>query len=569
MKKYVFVVLLALFITIKSAAAAITAEVSGDTQPLGQAFTLTLTADENVSSSPDLSVLNQNFKVYSTSISRQNYIINGKASATTVWQIGLIALTAGEQEIPAIKVGNESSSPLKITITDGFVETSTPKKAPLQQEGMYKLQAEVINPEKPYYVQQQINYEVVLTDNGSIISGNPQFADTNSDWIIVSLGNPQISTVKAKNGQMAREVTFKYAIFPQKSGKLQMPAVWFDGYAQGKGNSLNTLLNQDIFKLAINTPSLFGLETPVSLKADSQEINILPVPADYSGKWWLPAQKVELSADWIGEKPEFKSGEPVSRLITLKASGVTENQLPEINFKSAEWIKQYPERSSRQGKIVAGTPVAEQTVVNVYVPDKSGKLILPEIAVDWYNTTSGRIEKAVIPAEEITVSSNGTKAPIVTKPAKAEAPLPSVPEPQPVPLYVYIAIAFVGGLILGFVLFKCRFTSIVKPQCEPRAYPDFLIKKAYTADFRGLRDGLISWATGFYPEKPINNLKDVANAAADSEFSSVIDVILAKLYNPHDESMWNPKDFTAALKRVIKQKKRQKSKSNTLPPLYE
>lgn len=569
MKKYVFMVLLALFITFKSAAAAITAEVSGDTQPLGQAFILTLTADENVSSSPDLSVLNQNFKVYSTSVSRQSYIINGKASATTVWQIGLIALTAGDQEIPAIQVGNESSSPLKITITDDIVEDSTPQKAPLQQEGGYKLQAEVINPEKPYYVQQQINYEVVLTDNGSIISGNPQFADTNSDWIIVSLGNPQISTVKAKNGQMAREVTFKYALFPQKSGNLRIPAVWFDGYAQGKGNSLNELFNQDIFKLALSAPSLFGLETPVSLKADSQEINILPVPADYSGKWWLPAQKVELSADWIGEKPEFKVGEAVSRLITLKASGVTENQLPEINFKSAGGIKQYPEQPSRQGKLVAGTPIAEQTVVNVYVPDKSGKLILPETTVDWYNTATGRIEKATIPAEEIMVAPDGTKAPVVTKPAQAKAPLPSVPEPQPVPLYVYIMIAFAGGLILGFVLFKCRFTRIVKPQCETRAYPDFLIKKAYAADFRGLRDGLISWATGFYPEKPINNLKDVANAAADSELSSTIDVILAKLYNPHDESLWNPKDFTVALKRVIKQKKRQKSKSNTLPPLYE
>lgn len=569
MKKYVFVVLLALFITIKSAAAAITAEVYGDTQPLGQAFTLTLTADENVSSSPDLSVLNQNFKVYSTSISRQNYIINGKASATTVWQIGLIALTAGEQEIPAIKVGNESSSPLKITITDGFVETSTPKKAPLQQEGMYKLQAEVINPEKPYYVQQQINYEVVLTDNGSIISGNPQFADNNSDWIIVSLGNPQISTVKAQNGQTAREVTFKYALFPQKSGKLQIPAVWFDGYAQGKGNSLNELLNQDIFKLAINAPSLFGLETPVSLKADSQDINILPVPADYSGKWWLPAQKVELSADWIGEKPEFKVGEAVSRLITLKASGVMENQLPEINFKSAEGIKQYPEQPARQGKIAAETPIAEQTVVNVYVPDKSGNLILPEISVDWYNTASGKIEKAIIPAEKITVAPNGAEIPVnEQKPVKSAAPqLP--PQPQPVPLYVYIIIAFAGGLMLGFVLFKCRFASAVKPQCETRAYPDFLIKKAYAADFRGLRDGLISWATGFYPEKPINNLKDVAAAAADAEFGKIIDIILAKLYNPNDESLWNPKDFTVALKRVIKQKKRQKTKSNTLPPLYE
>lgn len=567
MKKYIFLVLLTLFVTIKGAAAAITAEVSGDVQPLGKMFTLILTADENVSSSPDLSVLNQNFKVYSTSVSRQNYIINGKSSATTVWQIGLIALNAGEQEIPAIKVGNDSSNPLKITVTDGVVEDYVSKNAPQKERG-YKLQAEVINPDKPYYVQQQINYEVVLTDDGSIMSGNPQFADTNSEWIIVSLGNPQISMTKDQNGKTVRNVSFKYALFPQKSGNLHMPEVWFEGYAKGNGGTLNELFNNNIFDLAINTPSLFGLETPVSLKANSQAINILPVPADYSGKWWLPAQKVELAADWIGEKPEFKAGEAVSRLITLKAIGVTENQLPEINFKPEEGIKQYPEQPLRQGKLAGGTPIAEQTVVNVYVPEKSGKLILPEIAVDWYNTASGQIEKAVIPAEEITVAPNGVEKPMV-EPVETTNSLPSDSEPRPVPVYVYMLIAFAGGLILGFVLFKCRFSRVIKPQCEARIYPDFLIKKAYAADFRGLRDGLISWATGFYPEKPINNLQDVADAVGNAEFGALIKVILAKLYNPQNDALWNPKDFETALNGAIKQKKQKKSKDNTLPPLYE
>lgn len=568
MKKYIFYTLLMLFLTLKSAVASIVAEVSNSVQPLGQTFTLTLTADENISASPDLSVLNRNFKVYSTSVSRQNYIINGKSSASTVWQIGLIALNSGEQEIPAIKVGNESSNPLKITVTDGIVEDSAVKKASVKNG--YKLQAEPVNQNEKYYVQQQINYDVVLTDNGSIVSGNPQFVTDNSDWIILSLGNPQITNIKSQSGTALRQITFKYALFPQKSGTLRIPEVWFEGYAGNKDNSLSNLLNQDIFNLAINTPSLFGFETPVSLKADSQTINILPVPADYSGKWWLPAKQVELSAEWIGEKPEFKAGEAVSRLITLKASGVTENQLPEINFKPAEGIKQYPEQPSRQGKISGQMPMAEQTVVNVYVPDKAGKLVLPEISVDWYNTATQQVEKAVIPAEEISVAASGIVAKNIKKPTSELLPLEKpVPESQSIPVYVYVVIAFAGGLILGFVLFKCRFTRVIKPQCETRTYPDFLIKKAYASDFRGLRDGLISWATGFYPEKPINNLKDVADAADDEKFTALTEVILAKLYNPQDETLWNPKDFNTALKRIIKQKKQKKSKDNTLPPLYE
>lgn len=573
MKKYVFLVLM-LCAAFGDSFAAVTADVSSDRQASGRGFILTLTADEDVSASPDLSVLNKNFKIYSTSVSRQNYIVNGKSSATTTWKIGLTALNAGELEIPAIKVGNDSSSPLKITVTDDVVTPADDKNA--EELSEYKLQTEIVNPDNEYYVQQQINYNVILTDNGSIVNGAPQFADNNSDWIIKSLGNPQINTIKSASAQPLRQITFKYALFPQKSGDLSLPDIWFSGYAQGKGSSLSELLNQDIFSLAVNTPSLFGLEIPVNLKADMQNIKILPVPSDYSGAWWLPAKKVEIKAEWIGENRKFKVGEAVSRLITLQASGVTENQLPEISFKPVKGVKQYPERPLRQGEIIGNMPVAEQSVVNVYVPETSGKIVLPEISVDWYNTETKRFEKAVVPSEEIEVMAakvDNEMTNIVQTPSKAPAVnTESLPTKADNNIYGYLTAAFLGGLILGFILFKTLFKKNIvhnMPQCGVRASSAFLIKKAYASDFRGLRDGLILWATEFYPEKAINNLQDIATASGDENFRNIMNVIVAKLYNPNDESLWNPKDFEVALKRVIKQKKHRRREDNTLPPLYE
>ena len=69
MKKLLIWVMFLLSLSLNCQAANITAKVNRSPVPLGEVFTLTLTADESVNATPDLSVLENNFKVYSTSVS--------------------------------------------------------------------------------------------------------------------------------------------------------------------------------------------------------------------------------------------------------------------------------------------------------------------------------------------------------------------------------------------------------------------------------------------------------------------------------------------------------------------
>lgn len=587
MKKLLILVMFLLSVSLNCEAANITAKVNRSPVPLGEVFVLTLTADESVNATPDLSVLENNFKVYSTSVSRQNYIINGKSSASTSWQIGLIALNLGEQEIPSVSIGKDKSSPLKITVVDGNSIATNNQKAGGKQAKVspYYLSAKVVNQDIKYYVQQQIDYEVTLTDSGSLRGNEPAF-DINGadDWIIRGLGNPTVINKVDENGKPIRKITFKYALFPQKSGELTIPAVWFNGYTLNNDMSPEDIFNQDIFNISIRMPSLFGMDKPVSLRAPEQKINILPVPSGYKGSWWLPAQRVQLQSKWDKDITNLKAGEAISRTVTLEAVGVTENQLPEINFPSAAGLKQYPEKPELKGGLYNQNPAAQEKVVNVYIPEKAGKIIIPAIKVDWYNTQTQSFEQAELPAEEIEVlPGNGYAAvePQVTEQTKADPEQKSEPEnlapmkmPQPQAStksqygYFGLGLAFICGLLLGYLLLRHQNKNRAKPECDTRQYPSFLIKKAYQNDFRALRDGLISWATGFYDDKPINNLRDIAKAAGDEEFSRQMDIILTKLYNPKDEELWNAKVFADSLERVIKNKSKKTDKE-VLPQLYE
>ncbi len=594
-----------LFMTmIFNAAANITTSIDKTTIPLGEGFVLTLTADENLNDSPDLSVLQDNFKVYSTSVSRQNYIINGQSAASTTWQIGLIALKAGSQEIPAIAVGKSQTAPLKINVisagsdavstggegsTNLIPQESVPAGDTTQTAAKYNIESFISEPQKTYYVQQQIIYNVILTDDGSLTGGEPVFNKKEAgNWIIRNLGRPQ-TDIKTIEGRRIRKTTFKYALFAQKSGELQIPEVWFNGYALGaKPPSTFGVFDQDIFNFSINMPTLFDMDTPVTLKVPAKEIKILPVPVDYPGSWWLPAEKVSLKANWLDNQPKFKVGEAVSREVVLQASGVTETQLPDIQFPQSPAFRQYPEKSTRQTGLINGLPVAEVKAVNVYVPERSGRQLLPEIAVDWYNTRTGSFAKAVIPAEEINVELNPQADGIkeheettenqdiqayllsseeIRSPVSESSSVIKTASDKPIFLYFIIATVFAAGVLIGGLVFRRRpFGG--KPQCEMHQYPEYLIKKAYQNDFRSLRDGLVSWATGFYPEYRIENLKDVAKATNNEQFAKQIDVILAKLYNPQDETLWNPKIFSDILKVLVKNKKQTAGKNTPLPPLY-
>ncbi len=575
--------------TFHANAAEIRAEVNRSPAVLNEILMLTLSTDENITATPDLSVLEPDFKVYATSVSRQNYQVNGNAQTSVTWEIGLMPLRPGEQEIPAIRFGNDSSEPLKITVVENTADQVEGDTASATDLPDFTIAVKMDDSHLQRYVQQQIVYDVIITDAGGLQGGEPQFEDS-ADWMIKSLGQPEISMVN-ENGRRVRKISFKYALFPQKSGELKLPDVLFNGFAinHNAGNRFN-VFNDDLLGISLNMPSVFGSEIPVRLSASGVMIDILPPPAQYKGNWWLPAENVTLNARWIEANPLFKAGESYTREITLKAVGVAESQLPDIKLPQLPGWKQYPEKSLTKSVIENGLLTAVQTTKIVYIPQNTGVLTLPEISVEWFNVNNGKIEKTVLPATQIEVggtapflpqnltpSQSLTGAPTVTAPIIPAEGQAAVADPQSTPrrwrpkmtTSVLTALAFLAGFLLSYAVFKCRAVKGAKPLCETRRYPDFIIQKAYQNDFRSLRDALVSWATGAYPDNRISNLKDVAAAVDNPRFSEQIDVIIARLYNPEAQEIWNPKVFTDIFKEILKRKKKADKNRPPLPPLYE
>lgn len=572
MKKILLVMLFLFSFTYQAKAYNLKVEVDSSSIVAGQEFKLIITADENVSESPNISPLMSDFKVVSNSTSHRVFINNGNRSSTTEWIIGLIATREGKIEIPALKVGNFLTAPVKIN-----VESSSAVLPNDSKDFKYSISAKIASDKKSFYLQQEIPYWVTIIDNGHLQQITPHFEiESDDDWIIEGIGKPE-RKVETINGVKQSSVTLKYALFPQKSGKMKIPAVLFHGIASAPlSDSDLYAFGDEIVNINFSLPSIFNLSTQVNLFVPAKEIEIKPVPKTFRGNWWFPAENVKLSASWRDSDITFKEGDAFGREITLTAVGVLSNQLPKLHFVDTPYLKQYQQKGTTKEDVVNSQVVSIQKITNVYVPKKIGLIEIPEISVDWFNTTTGKMEKAVLPAETIMVEEN------FYEPLETEDEIPEKIKSDDSKIsnkiknfdsgllkYVLLIVAFLLGVLVCWFMLAFRCPKLDKPQCEMRRYPDFIIQKAYQNDYRSLRDALVSWATGYYVKNSINTLKDVAIAADDAEFSEQIEILQEKLYSADSQKNWNAKIFVKAFKRILKESNKKHKNNSPLPPLYD
>lgn len=555
--------------------------------PQGETFVLTLELiDGDDKGNPDLSVLDKDFIVYSVGTAFNYKYINGISSKSRQWQIALMPKNSGAIEIPSIQMDNLATQPITLNVIPANQALSAGQDTPNQpaqnaNRPKFDMVAKVENTNP--YVQQQIDYTITIYDTGGLQGDAPQFIDNGSnDWIIKSLGSPTIGS-KIVNGRSLREITFRYALFPQKSGTLKTPEVRFQGYYLTRSRGFNDPFD-DLFGGnlgGIGFADMFATRNPVLLTAAPQSIKVRPIPEENGTNWWLPAKQVALMAEWEPRQPQFKVGEAVSRTIYLKAVGVAENQLPDIRFAQTPNLKQYPDKAISSSGLENGQVVAVKKITNVYIPTTSGAQTIPEIALDWFNVQTNQMERAVLPAVNIEVMpsaglpSTQAKATQSSLPQADEALAPqqspmedlsdmSIPGGNSNMAYIIAIAAFLIGIIFSWLIFGRRRSNAD----EIKDYDKYIIKSLKHKDYRALRDGLVAWGRERWHNDKITNLKEVAKAAQDKEFGAYLDELGALLYAQTPQA-FNEKGFLKSFEKLRKAKIKSAKEEQPLPKLYK
>ncbi|MBP3545663.1 MAG: protein BatD [Alphaproteobacteria bacterium] len=570
MRKFWLILVVSLLFSLTARAESFVAKINRNPVPVGETFVLTLQYEGNPGTSqPELASLEKDFTIFSVGREYKSNTINGKTSRYYSWNVVMSPKKNGDIIIPSIAFKDLSTKPIRLKVANENAQgTNIPK---------FAIGRSISN--NTPLVQEQIIYTLVIKTTEQLQGNLPQFSDNgNKDWVIKQLDNPVV-TEEIDNGIEVKKIEIKYALFPQKSGKMTIPELRFNGYyvdenkvRNGYADMFNVWFDNSFTGIGGMNPAM----SSVNLVAQPVNVDVKPIPQVNNGYWWLPSTQVEISSDWDKQLPEFKVGESVNRKIILLAAGVTESQLPKLVFPEVRGIKQYPENPQTESVISEQNIISKMEINVVYIPDEGGRITIPEIVVPWYNVKTKKMEKAILPAMEVNVigqtvkpkakltqtDNNVTKNEDKIVPESAETGLPLKA------IIGLIALAFALGLGASYVLLKLQQSPTEKKEeSKKEVQPD--VKKAIKSrDLKNIRDEVILWAKNNNPDDVIRNLDDVADLYNDEELSYCLKQLTAKLYSSQ-QGEFDFQRLDKVMSALSKKNKGSKDKKSLLPELYK
>lgn len=401
------------------AATQLKASVDKNPAMYGEAIMLQLVLDEKVDAGAlDFAVLEADFRVTGPSVSQSMQIINGQSSQSTSWQLSLFPRRTGSLLIPAFKVGNLSSDPIRIEVQPA--SQAQGKGAELFLQNSFS--------SATVHVQQMLYYEIKIYFKGELQRGNlsqPELPGADVEQVGKDVENSEIV-----NGERYQTITRRYSVIPQKSGALSLKPPFFNGEMIDRDNSRY---------------DYFARTKAVSAEGQPLQLEVRPIP-DGQQQNWLASELVAMNDEWNPAGLTLVQGEPVTRTITLTAMDLADHQLPDLQLGTVPGAKIYPEQPQSRKAERKGRIVAQKVFSYAIIADKAGTLTLPEVRVRWWNTKTNQPDEAVLSAVTLQVEPNPQQPQQSDPVAAAETSAPDAAATAPVSDWYF---SYSSWLLLG------------------------------------------------------------------------------------------------------------------------
>lgn len=543
-------------------AATIRAAIDRNPVNMGDSFQLTLTADDTPDADPDLEPLSLDFDILNQTHSSQSSWINGQSSQKIEWIVQLMPKHTGSIVIPSIAFGSDKSQPLTVMVTQAAAN-------PVQTDAELFLKVEA-TPNDPY-VQGQVLYTLSFYRRVNISQARLDEPNL-QDALIQKMGEDSNFNTQV-NGVDYVVTERKYAIFPQKSGVFTIKPLALTAEVISQ--------RQPSFNGFFNSPSTHMQR----ITSNAITLNVRPAPAAAQSKHWLPAEELQIKQEWSGDIHAMRTGEPLTRTLSIVAKGATVGVIPELNKAVADpALKNYPDQPTIKELQKADGIYAIREEKIAFIASKAGTYQLPAIDIPWFNTKTQQMQVASIPATTLQVAA-GANSPVTPPPAHSQAPQQNVPNTPPAlnpvniqtsqasdnSLWLWVAL-FLGigwlSTLIYFLTGKRNAKSSLVTEKSP-AKPDFsqaLKQACQQNDPQAAKQALLQWGLSQYG---VNSLGAIAEQC-DSRLRDEILQLNHLLYAPDSlgTESWQGKRLYQAFTEQNVSQKLQRTPDEALEPLF-
>lgn len=557
-----------------------------------ETFQLIFSVDGEPDGNPDFSVLEQDFEVLGSSQSRNVSIINGRASRTTRYLVTVLPRRSGELTVPSVSFGKDRSPVLKLRVQD---VAAGQHPAPTATDDAVFLDVSA-DQSKPW-VQQQVILTVRIFSRvqwREASLSDPQFRG--GDMVVQKLGEDR-SYEAQRDGNSWQVIERRYALFPQKSGKLKMDPLSLNvrlPAGQKKQRSTFGSFNDPFFDDFFSSRSYRNKV----VRSKGLILDVQPVPAGLIGKHWLVAKNIRVEESWSDTPENLETGEPVTRTLTMVADGVTVGQLPDLEAPRIQGLRIYPDDPVNKEQATEDGIRSISSRKFAIIPTHPGNYQLPAVELKWWNSETDQEETARIAPRLLKVT--GAVQPPAT--GAGSIPVAATPNPveqdRPVPaagiasaaspvqvsgkdsintwLMLSTAVLLVLWLLTLVLLLRNRKQPAVTLSQENHPGPDLDMDSAWkqlnqavrSGDTLGVRAALLKLAPGLWPEHTPRSLEAMAERVEQPLSTELLN--LSRYLYASGNTEWDGKQIETGMQKVAKNGIRPKkhARNSALKPLY-
>ena len=373
---------------------------------------------------PDVSVLTREFNVTAGNTSTRTKIINGTQFSLTRWSYLLSPKKTGELTIPAILVRGELTVPIFIQVSD------LPEEIKKQNAEHATIELSVVGDELEPYVQQQIILSVKMLYDDTVTSGEASPIDVEN--AVVERFRDEQNSTEERDGRLYHVFEQRFVLSAEVSGELTISPLVFSGTlstSEGLNRKFESSFEERVRRMLEGTPlendpffmqENFNLDRgntgrPFAVESNSLTLNVKPRPTSIESTHWLPAEKVELVDSWAEQLPDIRAGQPVQRSITIRTRGLVASQIPELSLETPTGARMYVEPRSARTPTDSRSINGEREHLITYIADAAGELVVPAVAIDWWDVKLDRAAIAELEAIDLNVLAAPSSVPGVTQ----------------------------------------------------------------------------------------------------------------------------------------------------------
>ena len=558
----------------------LTAFVDRNEITLNEILTLTVRVDSSLGNArPSLGGLNRDFEQVGNINTRSSYTnVNGNVQSFVDYIVRLRPRSAGTLTIPALRIGSEVSTPIRVTVGEATQVNPSGNNEIFIMSEISK---------DSVYVQEQLLYTIKLYYSISFDQGaqltSPQVANS----VVQQLGSDETFS-EIVDGIRYNVTERKFVIFPQSSGELVIPPVYFTATV-GRRGGLTRFFNNRTSVREIN------------LASDTHNIEVKGKPANFpAGQTWLPAANLSILESWSGALDNLDIGDSITRNIKISATGLNSSLLPGISYEEIPGLKFYPDQPVTEDTADEFGVTGSRAEGIAIVSSEAGDFVIPELVVYWWNTATDILEESVIPAQTLKVIEGASPiynsmpdlSGLQPEPGAFSSGGAATPAPQMTGLYLFWISAttvFAAAWLFSTLMWlrsrqQLAYALTATPTMmrtekkevrQPAASADMALKVLKTAVAKGdpsdIKRCILAWGQALFEDRNLITLGRIQARFSDNELDNALNSLEQSLYSLKNAGGIDGELLINAVSRLHRKGKdvTKKKTDYSLPPLYK